>query len=172
MMGIFRIQRFGKFFPGIVIAFLALQKVHGEGLYLAIVGPPPLRFEAPAANDPVFIKELTLPKPDETAATLTVLPPDSEAKPPAGGATNNVSTAAGSGGLGGAAKNAPGKVHPASNLLSTMPRMMTDYLRPIRGGGAGDDSSEFQPGDTIFVPTELGFVPPMPGHSRAIYQSR
>jgi hypothetical protein len=57
-------------------------------------------------------------------------------------------------------------------LLSIMPRMMTDYLKPIRNGGAGDDSSEYQPGDTIFVPTELGFVPPMPAHSRAIYRSR
>jgi hypothetical protein len=172
MMGIFRTRRFGKFFPGVVMAFLALQKVHGEGLYLAIAGPPPLRFEAPAANDPVFIKELSLPKPNDNAATVTVLPPDSDARPAAEATTNNVSTGGSPGVLSGAAKNAAGNAGPASNLLSIMPRMMTDYLKPIRGGGAGDDSSDFQPGDTIFVPTELGFVPPMPGHSRAIYRSR
>jgi hypothetical protein len=169
MTGIFQTRPVGKFFTAVVVAFLALQKVQGEELYLAIVGPPPLRFEPPPADDPEFIRELTLPKPKDTTATVSILPADSTATPSVQDATNNVQTAASPPAfLSDAAKSAEGLTGPASNLLSIMPRMMSEYLKPV---GAGDDSSSYQPGDTIFVPAELGFVPPIP-QNRAIYQSR
>jgi hypothetical protein len=176
MTGIFRTSLSGKFFPGVVIAILAMQKVQGGQLYLAIVGPPPLRFEAAATNDPVFIAELALPKPNDTMAEVSILPTNSPAATvpvPVPNESKNVLTAASpSGFLSDAAKSAEGLLGPASNLLSVMPRMMTEYLKPIREGGAGDDSNSFQPGETIFVPAELGFVPPMPDQNRAIYRSR
>lgn len=171
MIGIFRTRLFGKFFPAVAMAIFALQKVHGAELYLPIVGPPPLRFEPPATINPDIISELALPEPKDTRATVTILPPESRAKPSVQSATNNVLTAASpSGFLSDAAKTAEGLTGPASNLLSIMPRMMTEYLKPV--GNAADDSSSYQPGDTIFVPAELGFVPPIPGQNRAIYRSR
>lgn len=145
-------------------------------MYLAIVGPPPLRFEAAASSDPVFIGELALPKPRETKTTVIILPtnsPAATATVPIQGVSNNVLTAGSSSSfLSDAAKSAEGLNGPASNLLSIMPRMMTEYLKPIRVGAAADDSNTYQPGETIFVPAEPGFVPPMPGQSRAIYRSR
>jgi hypothetical protein len=170
MMGNIRTRLVGKFFPGLVMAFLALQKVQGGGLYLAIVGSPPVRYESPAMNDPVFIEELSLPKPKDTKTSVTILPPDSKANSSVQSTTNDVVAAASpSGSMSDAAKSAEGLAAPASNLLSIMPRMMTEYLKPIQ---TADDSSPYQAGDTIFVPVELGFVPPIPGQNRAIYQSR
>jgi hypothetical protein len=169
MIGNFRTRLIGKFFPGLVMAFFALQKVQGGGLYLAIVGPPPLRYEAPAMDDPVFIGELSLPKPKDTKTSVTILPPDSKSNSSVQSTTNDVVAASPSGSMSDAAKSAEGLAAPASNLLSIMPRMMTEYLKPIQ---AADDSNSYQAGDTIFVPVELGFVPPIPGQNRAIYQSR
>jgi hypothetical protein len=170
MTGIFHIRRFGKFFPAVVVVFLALQKVHGEGLYLALVGPPPLRFDSAAAIDPVVMGELALPEPKDTKATITILPPESKAKPSVESATNSVTTAANpSGSLSDAAKSAEGLPGSAPYMLSIMPRMMTEYFKPNR---SADDSGSYQPGDTIYVPAELQFVPPMPGQNRAIYESR
>jgi hypothetical protein len=176
MTGIFRTLLSGKFFPAVVMAISPLQKLQGGQLYLTIVGPPPLRFEAAATNDPVFIAELTLPKPGDTTTTVSILPTNSTAASPPASVQNEsknlpASTSAPEF-LSDAAKSAEGLVGPASNLLSIMPRMMTEYLKPIRAAGAGDDSNAYQPGETIFVPAELGFVPPMPDQNRAIYRSR
>ncbi|HEV2452985.1 MAG TPA: hypothetical protein VGY98_01905 [Verrucomicrobiae bacterium] len=159
------------------MAFFALQKMQGEEMYLALVGPPPLRFEPAAVNDPVFIGELMRPKPAGTQATVTILPtnaPSVTASVTSSSASSNVSRSdPPPGSLTDAAKRAEGLGGPASNLLSIMPQMMTEYLKPIRNEGGGDTGGDtYQPGDTIFVPAELGFVPPMPGQNRAIYQSR
>jgi hypothetical protein len=174
MTGIFNSRRFGKILPGVIMAFLALQKMQGEEMYLALVGPPPLRFEAAAVNDPVFIGELMRPKQADTQATVVILPTNAPsvvtASVTASSTSSNVSKSdLAPGILIDAAKRAEGLDDPASNLLSIMPRMMTEYLKPIRNEGGGDT---YQSGDTIFVPAELGFVPPMPGQNRAIYQSR
>lgn len=145
-------------------------------MYLTVVGPPPLRFEPAASHDPEFIEELTLPQPKNPETAVAILPTNSPAVPapvPVPIATNKVSTAASSTGfLSDGAKRAEGLESPASNLLSIMPQMMTEYLKPIRVGAAPVDSNTYQPGETILVPAELGFVPPTPGESRAIYESR
>jgi hypothetical protein len=78
---------------------------------------------------------------------------------------------AGNGGLmsGAAAGNAGASPNSASDMLSITPQMINEYFKPNR-----EDNEEAGPlrhGDTIFVPAELGFVPPTP-ESRAIYQSK
>lgn len=174
MIGIFRARTGGKIFFAAVAVFFALQKIQGKDLYLALVGPPSLRFEEAATNDEAFTRELALPVPSDTNAPVSIDSTNSAA------ATNAVpgsklpnSGAAGKnspGNLSGAAKNAKGNTNPANNLLSTVPQMINPYLKP--NGSTENDTSSYQPGDTIFVPPELGFVPPMPGQSRATYQVR
>jgi hypothetical protein len=158
----------------VAIGILAVQKASGSVAYLEKVGPPPLRFELVAANNTLFMAELALPKPK------TIVPPpmptaptnsaSSETEIAAGGGVMGM-YGAGNGGqfFGGAAKNAGGQRHSASDMLSVMPQMINEYFKPSREGVP--DSDSFQQGQSIFVPAELGFVPPTTG-SRAIYQSK
>lgn len=174
MVRIFKARTGGKIFFAAVAVFFALQKIQGKELYLALVGPPSIRFEAMATNDEAFTKELALPGPPDTNAAVSVGSTNSAAAPNAGSGPklpNNAATGKNSpGNLSGAAKNAKGNANPANNLLSTVPQMINPYLKP--NGNTENDTSSYQPGDTIFVPPELGFVPPMPGQSRATYQVR
>jgi hypothetical protein len=167
MFGIFKTGRPGKFFFGAVIVFFALQKMQGDP-YLNLIGPPPLRFEVIATNNPVFEKELALPMPKDDNAPADISPTNTPSAP-AQSSSNGVSGAQSPKVfLSDAAKNAKRPVNPANNLLSTEPQMINQYLQPDRNA----DANAYQPGDTIFVPAELGFVPPMPVENRAIYQSR
>lgn len=162
----------GNFFPGVVLAILTLQKVQGGELYLAIVGPPPLRFEPAAINDPVFTQELQLPAPRDTKFAVSIIPTNVPASAAAETALNDVVKAESAPPVTSpAAISAEVPAGPASNLLPTIPQMMMDYLKPNQSADPGE-SSPYQPGDTIFAPAELNFLPPIPGQSRAIYQSR
>jgi hypothetical protein len=173
MAGNFKTRIVGKFFFGALMAIFALQKVQGRDFYLALLGPPPLRFEAAATNDAVFIRELSLPVPIDSKVSVTILSTNS----PSAKKTGQEQKASAKSGksknspgiLNDAAKNAKGRLNPANNLLSTMPQMINQDLRPDR---PADDAGMYQPGDIIFVPAELTFVPPMPGQNRAIYRSR
>lgn len=169
MAGIFKTRRVGKFFFVALMAFFALQKVQGREFYLALLGPPPLRFEAMATNDAVFMRELALPSPKDTRFKVNILStnsPDMKERHPDSEASDKPVKP---GDLKDAAKNAKGRLDPANNLLSTMPQMINQDLKPDR---PVEDAGAYQPGDVIFVPAELNFVPPMPGQSRAIYRTR
>ncbi|HTV42876.1 MAG TPA: hypothetical protein VMF08_20085 [Candidatus Sulfotelmatobacter sp.] len=173
MARIFTTRRVGKILICAVLAFFALQKVQGKDLYLVLLGPPSLRFEMTATNDASFSKELALPMPKDTKATVTILstnlPAARKTRLVPAASTNSIAGKIPSGILGGAAKNANGRLNPANNLLSTMSQMINQDLKSQR---PADDTSSYQPGDVIYVPAELNFVPPMPGQSRAIYRSR
>lgn len=67
---------------------------------------------------------------------------------------------------------APAIPNPASDVLSVTPQMINEYFKPNRRDDGSGGPNPFQSGDTIFVPAELGFVPPMPAQSRAIYTSK
>lgn len=166
-------RRVGKFFFGTIMAIFALHKVQGGDFYLALLGPPPLRFQAAATNDVAFTRELALPMPKDPRVSVTILSTNSPSvknpypDPKASAESIKPNEAAVI--LDEAAKNAKGQVNPANNLLSTMPQMINQDLKPYR---PDNDEGSYQPGDVIFVPAELNFVPPMPGQSRAIYRSR
>lgn len=143
--------------------------------YLKVVGPAPLRFEVIAPNNPVFMAELALPKPGNPGAPVEVSP----ARPTAGGngSGQEMSSADGNpaqnpfGIFGGQAKNAANPANAASDMLNITPQMIGNYLKPYPSVPLAGPSP-FQPGQSILVPAELGFVPPMPGGSRAIYMSK
>lgn len=169
MFGIFKNCRPGKFFWCTVIVFFALQKMQGDP-YLALIGPPPLRFEVIAPNNPLFEKGLALPMPKDDSIPTAVFPMNTPAAPVQSLSNGVSSTKSPKVFLSDAAKNAKSQANPANNLLSTEPQMINQYLQPDRN--AAGDANSYQPGDTIFVPAELGFLPPMPVENRAIYQSR
>lgn len=143
--------------------------------YLALVGPPDLRFEVTATNNPLFTAELVLPK------QILSAPPDSTVP----GETNAMGNASGPGldgagagaaefapGIaGGAAKNTGQAAGAASDMLNMQSQMVTEYLKPEQSAFPDAEPSPFQRGQSILVPAELGFVPPTPG-SRAIYLSK
>lgn len=154
------------------MAVLALQKGRGAELYLAIVGPPSLRFEPAVANDPEFMQELQLPKPKDTSFSVKIISTNAPAAGAAGTSSNDLMKAESAPAvLGQTAKSAEVPASPASNLLPRVPQMMMDYLKPNQSADTGNESP-YQAGETIFVPAELDFLPPMPGQSRAIYRSR
>jgi hypothetical protein len=170
MAGNFKTRRIGKFFFGAMMAIFALQKVQGRDFYLALLGPPPLRFQATATNEVAFIRELALPMSKDTKVSVTILSTNSPSlKKGRNASAKSAKPEKSSRILNDAAKNAKGRLNPANNLLSTMPQMINQDLRPDR---PADDTGMYQPGDIIFVPAELTFVPPMPGQNRAIYRSR
>lgn len=154
-----------KIFLGIVAINFAVQKVSGNQPYLASVGPTPLRFELVSTNNALFLEELVLPR-LKPKPEPPMPPPAPKAAPEE---TNSVST------LGPLAlfqaSLAPTPGNPASNLLNVTPQMIDQYFKPTRGDGSDSGDGGFQRGQSIFVPAELRFVPPMP-QSRAIYISK
>jgi len=58
----------------------------------------------------------------------------------------------------------------ASNMLSVNPQMINDYFKSNPTGATG--ATQYQPGDTITVPQELGFVPPANAPSQSSYTSK
>jgi hypothetical protein len=158
--------------PAIVIVLLAVQAVSGAEAYLASIGPPPLRFEYVDDNNALFLKELELPKPAPVSEPAMPAP-QAEANPettiaasqPVAGSPADMS---GVPFLPGAGKNGHHPDSSASDMLSISPQMISDYFKPYSAEG-DSESGPFQHGDQIFVPAELGFVPP---GSRAIYNSK
>jgi len=149
------------------IGLLVTQKMSGDEAYLKSVGPPPLRFELVATNNTLFICELTLPKPKEAKEPGIPIAPAMPVvfeREIAGGTENRGQV------FGEAAKNSGILDNPASNLLSITPEMINKYFKPEEREAAPAPNL-FQPGQVIFVPAELGFVPPTP-QSRAIYNSK
>ncbi len=174
MAGIFKARKPGRTFFCAVVVFLVLNRTRGQETYLALIGPPPLRFESAMTNDPAFTEELTLPKPKDMTFSVSMLPTNSpDATEPgaaAGVSKSPLKDKSLPGILNPAARNAKRPGNPANNLLSTMPQMINQYFKPNLG--PADDANAYQPGDTIFAPAELQFVPPLPGQSRAIYRIR
>ena len=144
------------------IMFVAPQMSGGAAYpYLRIVGPPPLRFEAVAVQSPMFLAELALPKPK-----IAPQPPM-----PASQQTNNAAETQT------IASPPPLLVprplplqNPASDLLSVTPEIINTYFKPNRRDSDIDETNAYQPGQSIFVPAELGFMPPM--SDRAMYISK
>jgi hypothetical protein len=60
----------------------------------------------------------------------------------------------------------------ASNMLSMTPQMINDYFKPNSTEPAPGGATQYQPGDTIMVPQELGFVPPTSSQSQSTYTSK
>jgi hypothetical protein len=158
---------------GVAVVFIAAQEASGAEAYLKSVGPPPLRFEFISTNNALFLSELALPKPKFVTPPPMPLAPTNSARSQTylstGGGLDMLGE--GNGGLmsGAAAGNAGASPNSASDMLSVTPQMINEYFKPNR-----EDNEEAGPlrhGDTIFVPAELGFVPPTP-ESRAIYQSK
>lgn len=151
------------------VALPATQAKCGCKPYLPLLGPSPLRFEVAVAESPLILAELTLPKPK--ASEPIPLPKT----PPAGNGTASavVNVAGGPMGIfGGPANNAEGPLNPASDMLNVSPQMIAQYLKPNRSEPPPAAPSQFQPGQSILVPAELGFVPPMPGGNRQIYMNK
>jgi hypothetical protein len=169
MSKILQARNFGGIFFAVTFGMLGVHTAFGSEQYFALVGPPPMRFQAAPAKDPVFMAELALPgsvptnAPDVAATSAATNSPVAKANPPQIPATvkSPVHYSA-------TAYTAP---IPASNLLGINPWMITQYLTPYQNNGAAPGWGSYQPGDAIFIPEESGFVPPMPG-SRAIYNSQ
>jgi hypothetical protein len=140
--------------------------------YLALVGPPDLRFEVTATNNPLFTAELVLPKQILSAPPEPAVPGETNAVGNGAGQGLNAGAAEyGSAKTGGAAKNTGQAGDAASDLLNIQPQMVTEYLKPDQNVFPDAEPGSFQRGQSIMVPVELGFVPPIPG-SRAIYISK
>jgi hypothetical protein len=154
--------------PAMVMLFLAMQSVSGEEAYLKSVGPPPLRFQYVDNSNSLFLQELALPTP-RPVEQPPMPKPQAEAAP-----ETHIATSGPVGPLGpffpGPGNNALSPGGSASDMLSITPQMISDYFKPYRAEGA-DDPGANQRGQTLFVPAELGFVPPMAG-SRATYNSK
>lgn len=144
----------------------AADKVSSPETYLEVVGPPALRFQVITPNNAVFLSELTLPKAKATT------PPPMPTTPLASAGTETH--------IAGSSVNSPPAIpmpfmgsrrndfghspRSASDLLNITPQMINDYFKPNQSSGSDDGGSNgFQRGQTIFVPAELGFVPPTSG---------
>ena len=160
---------FWGIFFGTGLGLLAQQGKCGCVSYLPLLGPTPLQFEVQTAESPLIVAELALPKPK--APEPIPLP----ATPPEGnGTASAVVSVAGSPMviMGGPANNVEGPVNPASGMLNISPQMIAQYLKPNRSEPPPAPPSQFQPGQSILVPAELGFVPPMPGGNRSIIMNK
>jgi hypothetical protein len=151
-----------------ILASATALAAHGSGAYLPITGPTPLRFETAMARTfalpPAKPAEHLDPKPvSEPAQTLTNAAPEtltvSNAEPglgtaetfPLGESMSPVPTAANS---------------PAGDAPLITPQILAEYFKPARG-------STNATGVSVFVPTQVGFTPPMektPASSRATYK--
>jgi hypothetical protein len=155
--------------PAMAMLFLAIQSVSGEEAYLKTVGPPPLRFQFVDTSNSLFLQELALPKP-RPVEQPPMPKPQAEAAPETHIATSGPVL----GSMGpfspGPGNNALSPGGSASDMLSISPQMISDYFKPYRAEGATEPSLD-QRGQILFVPAELGFVPPMAG-SRATYNSK
>jgi hypothetical protein len=161
-------QTFGEITLAMVLGLFATDAKSSDAPYLKLVGPPPLRFEVIAPNSPLFIAELALPKPNNADATENAATNNpAGAKPVASSANADVG-----GTWGRLVKNAANPANAASDMLNIKPQMITEYLKPDRSEAPSAEAGQFQPGQSILVPAELGFVPPMPGGNRAIYISK
>ncbi len=160
----------------LAIGLFAPQAKSSDTPYLKLVGPTPLRFEVVIPNTPLFIKELALPKPNnrdaQEAATTNKAAADKDGSKQAAGSAEGDAAENSWGSFGGPEKNAGNGANAASGMLNITPRMITEYLKPDRSEDPNAGAGSFQPGQSILVPAELGFVPPMPGGSRAIYISK
>jgi hypothetical protein len=149
----------------IVLAMLIILFTAGKAAarqpYLKVVGPPPLRFAVVVAESPQFLQELTLPafKKD----TVTNMP---AMQPPAPAVIN---IAGGISALfpgyrlplwGGPANSAGVPGNSASDMLSVNSQMIKEYFKQNPKDSDSNDQTQFQPRQTIYVPAELGFVPP------------
>lgn len=159
------------------VGALAVQTVTAAGPYMQAVGPAPLRFEMVRAPNPLILAELALPKPVVAETPAVPMPTNTPSATTNSGAvtytagvpiTGNNST----GVFGTPAENAAGLANPASDLLNITPQMIDEYFKSNRRGAPSDESGDYQHGQSILVPAELGFVPPLPSQSRASYQSR
>lgn len=66
---------------------------------------------------------------------------------------------------------APVSTNSASNLLSVNPQMINDYFTNPTAPPP-PPPSQYQPGQSIMVPQELGFVPPANPQSQSTYTSK
>ena len=158
----------------LAIASLSARAALGGDAYLSEVGPPPLRFAVQTTPNSLILEELELPKPKAPEPIALPKPTAGGKAPEQGQNAADANTAGDQAGiLGDPAKNAANFSNPASEMLNVTPQMLTQYLKPNRGEGSGaDESGQYQPGQSILVPAELGFVPPLPGGNRAIYISK
>jgi hypothetical protein len=160
--------------PVMATVLLAMQGVSSAEGYLAAIGPVPLRFAYVDNNNALFLSELAPPKlkpviqppmpPPQTNAQPETVVADS---PPLAGLFGPVSGVPLSPGP---ERNGHDRGSSASDMLNITPQMISEYFKPSRAEGESEPSP-FQHGESIFVPAELGFVPPTPG-SRAIYNSK
>jgi hypothetical protein len=176
MSKISKLRIFSQIILAAALGLIVIKAHSSQAPYLRLVGPPPLRFEVITPKSPLFIKELALPKPDSENTTDEEMTNKAAAD---NSATNSAASSAkgGPGGifdqlLAGSAKNAANPTNAASDLLNVTPQMIDEYLKPGRGESPDAGAGQFQAGQSILVPAELGFVPPMPGESRAIYISK
>ena len=147
----------------------------GGDPYLAAAGPPLLRFEVITTNSPLFTAELVLPKQKISEPPALAVAGGTNAAENASGQELNVAGGGAAeyvaGITGGAARNTGNAANAASELLNITPQMISKYLKPEQSEIPAAGPGPFQRGQSIMVPAELGFVPPMPGN-RAIYTSK
>ena len=172
MSKISKIKTFGEIILALAIGLFATEAKCSDTPYLRLVGPPPLRFEVIAPKSPLFIVELVLPKPHNANVADDDATNTPAVAKPAPSSTGVDAAGFSDGFLGGPAKNAANPASAASDMLNITPQMFTKYLKPDSSEDPNDGAGQFQPGQSILVPAELGFVPPLPGGNRAIYISK
>lgn len=179
MNNISKMRNFMEMILGFAIMLLAALQVSGSDSYLELVGPPPLRFEITAPNNPAFMAALTLPTMSEESIAATTVTNALPAEKPEAKKNGELLVAGNPAGIFGGtvmppANNVTPAQNPASNLLGINPLMINQYFTPNRPGGGPSGPGPFQPGDSILVPAELGFVPPTPSQSQggAVYISK
>jgi hypothetical protein len=164
--------------PGVAMVLLPALYAGGASLpYLPTIGPSPLRFEYVAPPDASFLEKLVLPKPRfiPDPPMPGCLPPTNEDDTIISSSTSSpviLPAKTGPPFLGGMPGNSAGSKNSASDLLNLTPAMINNYFKPRRRDGDGSDSGAFQQGDSIYVPAEMGFVPPGSPESRAVYRSK
>jgi hypothetical protein len=182
-----RARNLSAIIVAMAMGLLAARGASGGKPYLKVTGPPPLRFEFVAANNAPFLALLTLPTQKESSITNMPPPKPESARAETYTSGDTIMPVISNGGFpygmfpygaspyGGmypygmsswgapmAVRTGPAAVstNSASNMLSVTPQMINDYFKPNPTEPAPTAPSQYQPGDAIMVPQELGFVPP------------
>ena len=159
----------------VILTIAATYRSHGDGSYLPGIGPAPLRFLPIITN----INLTALPplemgddeaeaqsESTETNLSSTNVESTVESATSAAGVTNDVDTVMSSEPPETNPEDAATFVAPSTGYSAVItPQMLTEYLRPASSATNGA-------GVSVFVPTEVGFMPPSPQpSSQATYKS-
>lgn len=186
--GLLRSRKFIGVIGAIIANIFAIHEARGVNAlnaYLPIVGPPPLRFQAVITNHFVFNLasfEATEDSVEASNTTAQLAAPATNAASikavsapifVSSAKTNQVSAAPDEKNNSETPVISPISPSSASDLLTATPEMITDYFQPAQKAG-GWVNRRNQSDNSVFVPLEMQFTPPMPNasvKSEAIYNN-